>query len=69
MAMLTCINHPDRIWNCKDIAVSNGRYNGMRNIFYFGRRTVDDDFVTDYTLPECSCPASDLRVLPNTMGD
>lgn len=36
-AILTCKNHPNLRWSCKEIAVnSNGSYNGMRNIFFSG---------------------------------
>lgn len=40
--LLTCKNHQDLVWRCKDIAYSpeanegKGGYNGMRNIFFFG---------------------------------
>lgn len=67
MATMTCKNHPDRIWSCKDIAVTNGRYNGSRNIFYFGSAPFepfsDGSGVNALgTLPECPCPGSDLVV-------
>lgn len=50
---LTCINHPELRWFCKEIAVNAiGQYNGARNIFFDG------------TGPECPCPPSDLRFSP-----
>ena len=33
--ILTCKNHPNLRWSCKDIAWS-GFYNGSRNIFFNG---------------------------------
>lgn len=34
---LTCINHPNLRWSCKEIAVNSiGQYNGARNIFFCG---------------------------------
>ena len=34
--ILTCRNHPELRWSTKEIAVSNGTYNGCRNIFFNG---------------------------------
>lgn len=35
--ILTCKNHPDLRWSCKDIAFQDGYgYNGMRRIFFNG---------------------------------
>lgn len=40
MAILTCKNHPNLRWSCKDIAVSeSGTYNGTRSIFFNGEPT------------------------------
>lgn len=41
-AILTCKNHPNLRWSCKEIAVTpqgnegQGSYNGCRNIFFGG---------------------------------
>jgi hypothetical protein len=70
MALMFCVNHPELRWHCKDIAISSGRYNGSRNIFFFGQATearpsgvmvIDDSLVF-----ECECKSSDLRVIPGT---
>lgn len=72
--ILTCKNHPELRWSCKDIAWS-GFYNGCRSIFFNGVSTgkmfsdgsglecnhVDKD--GKYIL-ECKCPASDLILAP-----
>lgn len=34
--ILTCANHPNLRWSTKEIAVTNGKYNGARNIFFCG---------------------------------
>ena len=58
---LTCINHANLRWQCKEIAVNAiGQYNGARNIFYNGN--LDGLYP-----PECSCPASDLRFAPEEL--
>ena len=67
MIMLTCQHHPTLRWTCKEQAITNGRYNGLRNLFFQG--TVDDLQGPDHSygfpsVPECSCPASDLRIVP-----
>lgn len=36
MAILTCRNHPNLRWSCKDIAISDGGYNGSRSLFFTG---------------------------------
>jgi hypothetical protein len=55
---LTCLNHPEKRWSCKEIAVNSiGQYNGSRNIFY----NLDADPSMG---PECTCPPSDLRFAP-----
>lgn len=45
---LYCVNHPELRWHTKNIAPI-----GARTIFFAG----------EYGQRECSCPASDLRVL------
>lgn len=65
---LTCINHPDLRWSCKEIAIdSNGRYNGCRNIFFDGSTAVphtNKALPPEYFVRECTCPADDLRLSP-----
>lgn len=52
--LLTCKNHQDLVWRCKDIAYSpeanegKGGYNGMRNIFFFGFHTPES--TTPYSM-------------------
>ena len=51
--ILTCKNHDQLRWTCKEIAFSDaGGYNGSRNIFYKGDKS------------ECSCPSRDLVRAP-----
>ena len=38
-AILTCKNHPNLRWSCKDEAISNGGYNGARSLFFDGEPT------------------------------
>jgi len=58
MPILTCKNHPNLRWMCKDIAWENGRYNGCRNIFYM-------DWRNETYIPECKCSANDLMIAPD----
>ena len=59
---LTCLNHPNLRWSCKEIAANpNGSYNGMRHIFFDGIFPKSEQF--EYA-PECPCPPSDLRFAP-----
>ena len=60
---LTCINHPNLRWQCKEIAVNKlGQYTGARNIFYNGGNTEETEFAS-----ECSCPPSNLRFAPEEL--
>jgi hypothetical protein len=73
--ILTCKNHPNLRWSCKDIAWS-GHYNGMRNIFFNGTPSGDGMYSDGSGLncsmfdkdnvyvEECSCPSSDLILAP-----
>lgn len=79
-AILTCKNHPNLRWSTKEIAVSNGTYNGMRNIFFNGVPTGEGMYPDNSGLEctthlkradggldwvaECACPSSDLMVAP-----
>lgn len=73
--ILTCKNHPNLRWSCKDIAWS-GFYNGSRSVFFngtpSGKGMFSDGSGLDCTqiessgkwIPECECPASDLILAP-----
>lgn len=78
--ILTCRNHPELRWSCKDVAWS-GHYNGSRSIFFLGEPTglgmfIDGSgldcstFIEDplrggpRVVAECSCPSSDLILAP-----
>lgn len=50
--ILTCKNHPNLRWSCKDIAWS-GFYNGTRNIFFKGEPT-DQGMFEDGSGLDCS---------------
>lgn len=70
--ILTCKNHPELRWSCKDIAWSDGYgYNGKRNLFFNGTPSGKGMFydgsglectkVKDGALvDECECPPKDL---------
>lgn len=74
--ILTCKNHSELRWNCKEIAWTEGHgYNGSRSLFFggtpSGRGIFDDGSGLDCTkikdktfVEECSCPASDLILAP-----
>jgi len=72
--ILTCKNHPDLRWSCKEIAWVDG-YNEKRHLFFNGTPSgrgmysdgsgLDCVAVKDGVLvEECSCPASDLILAP-----
>lgn len=62
---LTCVNHPDLRWSCKEIAWTDKYgYNNQRNIFFFGHK---DETVKRYDVEECKCPASDLERAPEDL--
>lgn len=70
--MLTCCNHPDLRWHCKEIAFSEGGgYNGCRNIFFAGFK-LDKPGTWPYSIQrapgefaeECKCPPEDLIRAP-----
>lgn len=57
---LTCKNHPNLRWSCKEIAVKDdpkpgepARYNGSRSIFF-----------TSKSEEECPCMTEDLVIAP-----
>lgn len=39
--ILTCKNHTNLRWTTKEIAVTDGKYNGMRSLFFVGEPTLD----------------------------
>ena len=54
MLWLTCKNHPNLRWLCKEIAYTEGLgYNGSRNLFFEG--DADGNYCR-----ECDCKAADL---------
>lgn len=72
--ILTCKNHPDLRWSCKEIAVTNGQYNGSRNIFFLGTPNGKGMYsdgsglhcttFTDKPIYECDCSSRELIVAP-----
>lgn len=68
---LTCINHPNLRWMCKEIAWTvredgSGYYNGMRNIFFLGELPEGETnnlAATRKHSPECPCKATALRLV------
>lgn len=67
---LTCKNHPNLRWSCKEIAFTEGYgYNGMRNIFFNGDLNGETGELTErFTWSmECACPASDLVRAPEDL--
>lgn len=72
--ILTCRNHTDLRWSCKDVAWS-GFYNGCRNLRFngipSGRGMFSDGSGLSCTcvqnetvVQECACPSSDLILAP-----
>ena len=72
--ILTCKNHPDLRWSCKDIAWTGG-YNGSREIFFHGTPSGEGMFddgsgldcvevVNGTIIEECDCPIKDLIIAP-----
>lgn len=60
---LTCENHRDLRWMCKEIAVNaDGRYNHSRNIFFLGRivNGKPEDVIDGCAVKECECPSHAL---------
>lgn len=78
MAILTCKNHPHLRWSCKDLAISEGKYNGTRSLFFNGEPTGEGMYSDGSGLHcstyfigrenpivrECECSASDLVLAP-----
>lgn len=74
--ILTCRNHPTLRWSTKEIAVTDGRYNGARSLGFrgtpSGRGMFADGSGLDCALvdadgspvEECDCPVDDLAVAP-----
>jgi hypothetical protein len=66
---LTCKNHRNLRWHCKEVAVNgDGSYNGSRNIFFDGSTTSTGVMLhreADGSISkECPCPPSDLTFAP-----
>lgn len=70
---LTCKNHPDLRWSCKEIAFDEGYgYNGMRNIFFNGDVKTGEmgELTENFTWSgECKCPATDLVRAPEDVAE
>lgn len=74
--IVTCKNHPDLRWFCKEIAWTEGRgYNHKRNLFFngtpSGKGMYSDGSGLDCVkvkgnvlVEECSCPVSALMLAP-----
>jgi hypothetical protein len=74
--IMTCKNHLNLRWSCKEIAFSDaGGYNSMRNIFFNGVPSSDGMYsdgsgldcemiVNGKIVDECKCPARDLIRAP-----
>ena len=77
--LLTCKNHPNLRWSCKEIAFTPGHgYNGTRNIFFQGEpdgRGLYGDksgiYCSTYfpdradpVVQECPCSPKDLILAP-----
>lgn len=71
--ILTCRQHPQLRWSTKEVAVTEGKYNGARSIFFLGtpsgRGMHFDGSGLDCTrlkegelFVECECPPTDLIV-------
>lgn len=62
---LTCKNHPNLRWSCKDIAWTvredgSGYYNGSRNLFFIGAVDPTREGGINHYAAECPCPGRDL---------
>lgn len=77
--LMTCKNHPNLRWGCKEVAFSDrGGYNGSRNIFFWGEPTgkgmYSDNSGLDCAtyfpdranpiITECDCSPRDLIRAP-----
>jgi hypothetical protein len=73
--ILTCKNHPNLRWSTKEIAITDGRYNGQRHIFFLGEPSgkgmLSDgsgldcvDMKDGVIIRECSCPSVELIIAP-----
>jgi hypothetical protein len=69
--ILTCKNHPDLRWSCKEIAFTEGYgYNGSRNITFDGclpvKTVYSDKSGVSFTVPanECNCAPTELVRAP-----
>lgn len=61
--LLTCKQHPNLRWSCKEIAFTDeGGYNGARSIFFNGELLANGK--CDENATECSCLAHYLIRAP-----
>jgi len=63
--ILTCINHPELRWSTKECAVTNGKYNGQRNLSFDGIPITNADdtpkMYFDLSGVECEMVTADGR--------
>lgn len=76
MVTMTCRDHPHLMWSCKRIAISDGRYNGSRNLAFKGTPSGEGPYADGSGVQctirypdgsfvhECTCPVSMLEVVP-----
>jgi hypothetical protein len=78
MAILTCVNHPNLRWSCKDEAITMNSYNGQRSLFFNGEPTGEGMYQdgsglhtskyfkdrADPVVRECSCNTDCLVLAP-----
>lgn len=63
MPLLSCEQHPHLFWMTKEQAITNGRYNGQRNIFFLGVRDETRRLgFNELGQRECSCSSALLFV-------
>lgn len=67
--ILTCEHHPELRWSTKEVAVSDGRYNGARHLYFNGTPSGEGMYSDGSGLhckpaQECDCPTACLRVAP-----
>lgn len=66
---LTCKNHPHLRWSTKSIAISNGKYNRARTLFFCGKISDPIKFYSDMSgvdcedAEECNCNSWDSLII------